>query len=74
MYYLYSNFSIVHLVLMYYFRRDPDSLPSKVLMRRFQVTKRAMFYLQRCDRLVGFIIVRVTDAWLAIGLLLIPVD
>jgi hypothetical protein len=33
-----------------------------------------MFYLQRCDMLVGFIIVRVTDAWLAIGLLLIPVD
>jgi hypothetical protein len=33
-----------------------------------------MFYLQRCDMRVGFIIVIVTDAWLAFGLLLIPVD
>jgi hypothetical protein len=74
MYLLDSKSSIVHLVLNYYFRRDPDSLPSKVLIRRFPAARKAMFYLQRCDMRAGFIIVIVTDACLAIGLLLLPVD
>lgn len=49
-------------------------LPSKELMRRFPVPKQAISFLQHCDMLVGFIIVIVTDAWLAIGLLLIRGD